>query len=312
MPDEFAAATAEPRRWRPLSERTVDRSTYGEALYEGVPDHLRASLVGWATAVFKGLGAIGDKINRILGRTWDLPDDLRATLVNDDPYLSDDKFLEIVDVLLHLQAQRIRALPQRESDPAGDDWSATRESLHDQMIRLLMQPITTLQSYLAESRSVWSVGPVEGETCGLIRRVDATIAARAETTTSATTIASQHLRRAWASLYRREPDYGRALDEANAALEAAARPVVSPRNRRSTLGTIIRDLKAAPQKWTCELGTVDELAGRLDDLWSWHRHGTDDPNEVKTITHGLAEAAVHEALTLVHWFMSGAIRPADA
>lgn len=327
MTDQHVDRSDETGRWRPLSERTNDRSTYGEVLYEGVPDHLRASIVDWASRTYKGLGNVSDKISRIIRRTVELPDDLRATLVNDDPYLDDDELLEIVDVLVHLQAQKIRPVPAAKNDGADDGWAADQDSVHDHssaegagpavrdlVTSMLIQPIATLKSYLDEAGSAWTVGVLEqGSTFGLVRRVDETVAARADSVASARSIASQHLRRAWEYLHRRNPDYPQALDEAVFALEAAARPVVSPQNRKATLGTMIRNLRDAPQNWTNEIGTIDSLADRLAAIWTRQpRHGTDDPIEIKMVTPEFATAAVHEALTIVRWLMSGAVRRVEA
>jgi hypothetical protein len=50
----------------------------------------------------------------------------------------------------------------------------------------------------------------------------------------------------------------------------------------------------------------------LAQLWTSQldRHGTDDESVPLTVSMEQAEAAVHLATTLVHWFRRGSVRPA--
>lgn len=172
--------------------------------------------------------------------------------------------------------------------------------------------VQELKQTLGEGRSAWRVGFLaDGETVGLVRRVDETVTARAVSVESATSLAAGHLRKAWAHLYQHQPDVGQALDEAILALESAGRSIITPTDGAATLGKMIAAIEAKPGKWECEVGDVSAVAARLRAMWSRQpRHGVDDPNDVRAVTPELAEAAVHDALTLVHWFQTGLFRRA--
>ena len=99
--------------------------------------------------------------------------------------------------------------------------------------------------------------------------------------------------------------------EAVAAIEVAAKPVVSPNNQKVTLGTLIRDMKAKPSKWDTDSeadADVDKVIAIMDMVWTGHyRHG-DDSKPVNVSPEG-AEMIVQLSALLVHWFRSGRIRP---
>jgi len=111
---------------------------------------------------------------------------------------------------------------------------------------------------------------------------------------------------AWRKLASREPDPNGAYDKAIKATEAAAQPVVSPKNDKATLGTILRDLNAKPEKWRFALGQdLDTVISMADRLWTNHfRHGT-QPRSDHTFAE--ADAAVHLAIPLVRAFMGGLV-----
>lgn len=119
------------------------------------------------------------------------------------------------------------------------------------------------------------------------------------------------LQRAWPP-----PDSIRsvAYGEAVKAVEAAGAFIISPANDRTTLGTMIRDFKARPEKWEVPLGSSaeqgrDALLEIMKAVWhgQHHRHGTPDETRPTSVTPQEAEAALHTALTLVHLFASGLV-----
>src|SRR5690606_40977297 len=61
--------------------------------------------------------------------------------------------------------------------------------------------------------------------------------------------AGDHLVNAWNEAYGRKPDPVKAYSEAIKAAEAALAPLVSPKSTRTSLSTMIRDIKAKPAKW---------------------------------------------------------------
>lgn len=180
------------------------------------------------------------------------------------------------------------------------------------------ESIVGLAKMLAEANSVWEVVSWGGERedeFTLERRISETAAAAAREAFKVPR-AGDHLRKAWHATYGLSPDPSEAYLEAVQAVEAAAKPVVSPNNPKTTLGTVIDDLGKAPGKWEVVLGGLPALdqvqavrgMGRL--LWKGHtnRHGSDDPAYSIPPTQEQAEAGVHMAVLLVQWFASGSLR----
>lgn len=123
--------------------------------------------------------------------------------------------------------------------------------------------------------------------------------------------AAPHLTSAWNHAFGRNPDPGRAYSEAVKAVEAAAIPVVSPNNAKATLGTVIAQLRATPQKWQVVLARDVPISARSPAtplevvtnmaalLWG---NQTDRHAPIQPVTQEQGEMAVHLALTLVQIF----------
>lgn len=118
----------------------------------------------------------------------------------------------------------------------------------------------------------------------------------------------EHLATAWSLAYGRTPDPVKAYSEAIKAVEAAGTPVISPKNHKATLGTLIRDVGATPQKWNFAIArpkgdSVEDVRQLMSLLWDGQtsRHGgiASTPPE----TPEAARAAVHIAATLVQFFV---------
>ncbi len=117
-----------------------------------------------------------------------------------------------------------------------------------------------------------------------------------------------HLVTAWNEAYGRTPDPVKAYSEAIKAVEAAAAPVISPKNLKATLGTLVRDVKAAPHKWTFAIArpngdSVEDVLRLMSLLWEGQtsRHGGVNPTVPETPE--AARAGVHIAATLVQFFV---------
>lgn len=172
-----------------------------------------------------------------------------------------------------------------------------------------------LEAILAEGRSAWRVAERDGR-MALERRVDATVTAAAEVAMETPGSAGAHLSRAWSRAYSREPDPSAAYAEAVKAVEAAAKPTVTPKDDTATLGKMLPALRDRPEKWNVVLAAAppfDKVAVvRLmaELLWQGQtdRHGR--PESVP-VTQEQAEAAVHLAALLVQWFTAGSIRRGD-
>ncbi|MDP1820367.1 MAG: hypothetical protein Q8K58_10835 [Acidimicrobiales bacterium] len=121
--------------------------------------------------------------------------------------------------------------------------------------------------------------------------------------------ASEHLADAWNLAYGRSGDPVKAYSEAVKAVEAAAIPVVQPRNARATLGTVLGELSSGAG-WQFVLGGaagMDRVVGMGRLLWEGQtsRHGGTAPTRAETIDE--ARTAVHLAATLVQFFVMGAV-----
>jgi hypothetical protein len=128
--------------------------------------------------------------------------------------------------------------------------------------------------------------------------------------------APEHLAAAWNALYSRNPDPPKAYDEAVLAVEAAAAPIVAPKDDKTTLGKQLAGLRARPDKWRytathLERDGVEAAISMIDILWRGQsRHAGNAPTRRETLQE--AEAAIHLAATLVHWFSTGVIARAEA
>lgn len=124
--------------------------------------------------------------------------------------------------------------------------------------------------------------------------------------------AHHHLVQAWSQLNGRRPDPSAVYREAVKAVEAVARPIVSPHNPRATLGTVIRDIRAKPEKWgvVLEGASALDVANMADLIWKGQadRHGSDDPTVPLAVTLQEADAALHIAIALTRLFAGGHVR----
>ncbi|TFB59638.1 hypothetical protein [Cryobacterium sp. Sr3] len=162
-----------------------------------------------------------------------------------------------------------------------------------------------LEQLLEAAGSVWTVGRRNGQS-GLIRRMPESIQIAVEATLREGSAGSL-LGEAWAAAYGRSPDPEESYEKAIKAVEEVAANIVSPKNVRATLGTMIRDMKAQ-QDWTVELpgNEAGALVVMAEALWTGQesRHGG---NGYRHPTQLEAETAVTLAVALVQLFASGAV-----
>lgn len=277
----------------PLDQRETDSPTYHDVLFETPEGPLATALDKWAMDALKrsGKGRItAERLNVLAGA------EVISTSQQGAHYRAQRAgLLMVVDLLIHVLDEEIndtQVRPHRNYESSGS--------------KALMLHLVQL---LTEGRSVWQIGRLPDLSWGLVRRVDEAATERAATVMSPDSLATSHLRRAWSHTYRRTAEPKQALDEVILAIESAARSVVSPNDKAATLGKMISALRDKPDKWSAEVGTIEQLAERLSALWKAQpRHGVDDPNEIKHVSPAFAEAAVHEGLTLVHWFRTGFVR----
>lgn len=210
-------AVAIPPKWRPLSKRHGGEP-YDEALYDGVPPHLESSLIGWLEKY------VSDEMAQIIALRLRLDtqgqrsDDITTLVDTISPH--PDLMLDTIDLSLLLS----------EDEDRNYNYAMAHE----------------LEGLLVLGGSLWRVSS-DGKS--LEQRVDQTVTDAAAMLATQETSSAPHLSAAWQNCRGRYPNPSRAYSESIKAVEAAAIPLVSPRNARATLGTIIRDLEASQAQW---------------------------------------------------------------
>ncbi len=270
----------------PLSARSnPDRVSEYEALTEGVPQWLESTLLGWVTEQINAHAEVRLRtIERRLRRSLDWSSgtssafrDLYRRILADD-----DLFLDTVDLLL------------------TDNF-------------FLNEAVGELTNALQEAGSVWTVAHEGGWRCHLERRVSPELESLFTTAASNGNKPAEYLRQAWGRVYGRQPSPDGGYRDAVRAVEAALKPIVSPDNGRTTLGTIFRDIRAKPEKFRMRLtptsgDPVSVFVNNLELLWTAQldRHGTDDEETPLNVTLEQAQDAATMAALIVHWVNSGA------
>ena len=276
--------------WYPLNVRESGNHESYDALSEGVPEWVRADV---ADLITEGL-ADGGEFRVDIGRVRSCGAALRKTLPTDDSkqkyriymrqWAKDDALLvlSILDWIIKV-----------EKDP----WYAKRA-----------------EDILGAGNSAWTVGEWGDGHAGLVRRVDSTTTAASAQAISAKTSASHHLAEAWQAAYGIDGNPSSAYSHAIKAVEAAAIPVVSPKQGTATLGTVIGQVRADGD-WVIPLTREKDpgyvagmLLEMLESLWVGQsdRHGS--PLPIVPITSEAAQVAALMATTLVQWFQSGAVQ----
>ncbi|MDX6717117.1 MAG: hypothetical protein QOH30_3675 [Baekduia sp.] len=162
-----------------------------------------------------------------------------------------------------------------------------------------------LADILGQGGSFWEVTDADEDDRYRLTRRDLAGTREAIAALPAGDRAADMLRSAWVKIASREPDASGAYDLAVKAVEAAAHPVVSPKREKATLGSMLGDMRAHPQKWSFVLEDLDTVIAMATTLWTHHyRHGTEQRDD-----HTLDEAdtAVHLALVLVRLFTGNAV-----
>ena len=136
--------------------------------------------------------------------------------------------------------------------------------------------------------------------------------------------ASQCLQEAWILAFGRNPNVSDAWGRAIKAIETLLRPIVSPKNKNATIGSMISVLRQAPDKWECKLpdreykanGEINSKRGIevfVDALatigYQPDRHGSDQPQDVDEAT---ARSVLFLATTVVGWLRDGILRTIDS
>lgn len=264
--------------WRPLSRRNaIDKP---EGLYEGVPPHLLAHLTDWVADVISG--SYSGHL-RWISLQLRIPLNVRdyggaygefLGRVKNDPTL----LLDSLDAILWFNAK----------------------------VEFREQPARSLEIILRLGGSAWRVS---SDGSALERRIDESVSQRAKELMQESSSAAEHLRSAWSACYGRNPDPSKSYSEAIKAVEAAAIPVVSPKDTTATLGKVIGTMKKNPEQFQTAIDNgVESVVGLMGLLWHQQSDRHAGVGETPKISQGEAEMALHAAFTLVYWFTSGMIR----
>lgn len=297
---EFAAGPVGIREgsagWRQLSRRGVESSDEDEMLYEDVPAHLSQPLVYWLKSFLersangrRKVACAERKAGRIAAR---VRLDLRSAPV------------EKATLTSRYEWSDAGALVYLASTLGGTVLlDAVDATLADGVDRLEAEELERL---LAGGGSAWHVTP---DATALRRRVNPEVQQALQA--SFGTASATHLNSAWTAAYGRHPDPSLAYSQAIKAVEAAAVPVVLPHDRLATLGKVIGELRQNQQRWQLAIAAGDgcqaditSLLAMLRLLWEGQTDHHGSSVQPLPVTRQAAEAAVHLALTLVHWFQS--------
>lgn len=170
-----------------------------------------------------------------------------------------------------------------------------------------------VDAFLREGNSAFSV-LLDGKPPMLVRRIPLESQAQVDCALMTNDRASDHLLQAYKSVYARDPRPSMAYSQSIKAVEAAAKPFISPNNSKATLGTMIGEMKSNPSLFESVLrpksgDAVSPLAGTMSLIWNSQvdRHGTDDETQPPSVSLEEAQAAFHIAVALIHLFRTGAI-----
>lgn len=306
--------TADQEDWRPLSQRETPHSE--ATLFEGVPDHLHAPLRDWIMRYLTLTQRSGNvSLARRVALRLRIPIKLTALAVSTSKELLDEadahgQLLDVADAALHLddalrwEVDVVGQEPSPEAEVA--DWVPPLKWPERSSYAIEAERLDQL---LADAGSAYRVS--WRRRC-LVRRVDPTVHAAAESAMVDDTEAGGHLRAAWNAIYGLHPDPAKGYDEAVRAVEAAAIPVVLPGRPLETLGKVRAHLEDASSRWELAIegknrGAIGPLVAMIRLLWEGHARHAGTPS-ARPQRLDEATMAVHLAATLVHWFTSGAVR----
>lgn len=217
--------------WLPLSQRTGKKPAL-TGPYDGIPSWLSHSVTGWSVSRFRYFHSVYghtedqqrlDRAERNLRMELPMGSfDARLKALIEKALNDDDVFLDLLDFLLN----------DLDTNPYGDDPTFAKE----------------LDTYLLEAASAWRVATRDGRLC-LERVTSPESMAAVDIATSAGDRAGQLLASAWNAVYGRDTNASLAYRDAVRAVEAAARPIITPADSASTLGKMIAALRDAPDKW---------------------------------------------------------------
>lgn len=266
-------------------------------LVDGVKPWMRDDMTAWLFLAVTLPGASRERRNDI-----DLVMDFDRRARSKDPlatylrrgfrqleqelWIDDDKYIRFLDFLVWIKSQDL----------------ATHRDL-----------LNALDAVLLAGGSRWKVG-TRRQGPGLEDRVPLGVQEAADAVMSYPGHAGELLSEAWHAAFGLTPDFEKAYAKSIKAVEAAAIPVVSPKNTSATLGTVVGQMRGDGD-WKLDLtrehGTHTSqhvVLGMVQALWTGQNDRHAGQAGYRPSSQAEAEAAVMLAIPLVQWFASGAIQ----
>lgn len=280
------------QKWLPWSQRVGRRAV--SAPSPEVEDHMRVVLGQWIdrrAEIFQAY-ANADRMASLFGARLEWEGIRRVDQFVSRAQQDTESYFDAIEILM-------RTRPGKYGDPAGGS-------------------IDTLETALSMSGSAWTVSPSKDQ---LVERIDETALEQARSATQVQDNATDDLLEAWNQAFGRQPDPSDAWDHAIKAVEHIYSPLVlaaRAMNNKSTLGSVIGELKQNRTGWTAEVSTdpndphsgADVIRSMLEALWgNPDRHGGGSKWRKPELPD--AQALVPLAVTLVQWGRQGVLRRAS-
>lgn len=282
--------------WMPLSVRRNQQSEF--SLIDNVPQFMRHGIKEWIQQAINGDNRLVAQMGLEL-RIDELSDNI-------DNFYPDDAVIACI----------------QRSGP----WDMYDESLAlDVMDWLLGHGCGDAQSLEHILKSAGHVLRVSPDGSRLVERIEPTLWNEHEQVTQLDDQASQYMQEAWALAFGREPNLSDAWGRAVKAIETLLKPIVSPKNDKATIGSMVSALRQSPDKWKCKLpdreyksnGETNVKPGIevfIDALatigYQPDRHGSDRPQDV--VDEATARSVLFLATTVVGWLRDGILRTIDS
>jgi hypothetical protein len=180
---------------------------------------------------------------------------------------SEEACIDALDFILHCVSERYR------------------NSLY--MSQDVLELIFNIENILRYANVNWRINREENNQFSLIRRVMPEVQKRYDVVAeSVPELAGNHLRNSWKNAYMHGGSYKEAWEYARKAVECMLTPIVSPKNPRATISSLIRDMEAKPEKWICTIPannnkeSVEKFISLLRMMPYEPGHHGQDPTEI--------------------------------
>jgi hypothetical protein len=286
--------------WRPLGVDADEEIAEYDALHDGVPEWMASAMWAWVRQGITVRRSYRDGSGSVAMLDSDLAERMCQTLRIPLPTLR-AAAASLDTGKRHLTAA-MTALQQHPKPLQIVDYLLAHGG-HGKA--------DELGEVLFRSRSAWEVGQRAGRP-GLTRRVPLGVQVASNSVMQRADRAGVRLAKAWEALYGIESNPSAAYRLAILAVEDAGVAVVSPKNEKATLGTVLRDIEQQGD-WRLPMAREHEgapsrevLIGMMRLLWHGQhdRHGG-QPSSPGDVSFEEASVALSLAVALVQWFAAG-------